>query len=82
MDALAGKDVLNLCRNKTPLPSPLKGRSYLLLKQDYFWKTVKAINRLAPFPFGKGGGIGPTHTPINRHSRGEVPYGLGDLIYS
>jgi len=44
------------------------------------WKTVTAINRPAPFPFGKrraepveaGGGIGPTDMPINHHPLGEV----------
>ena len=37
-------------------------------------KVITPINRLAPFPFGKGGGIGPTNMPINRHNQGEVRY--------
>jgi len=27
----------------------------------------------SPLPIWEGRGIGPTHTPINRHNRGEVP---------
>jgi len=30
-----------------------------LLKPNIEWKTGAPINRPAPFPFGKGGGIGP-----------------------
>jgi len=37
-------------------------------------ENQQIFNRLAPFPFGKGGGIGPTDTPINRHNRGVVCY--------
>jgi len=41
------------------------------------WKVTTNINRQAPFPLGKGGGIGPqTDTPINRHNRGEVRFNL------
>jgi len=60
-------------RHKTPLPSPPRGRSPdLASNKAHPWKTVTAINQPAPFPFGKGGGIGPTDTPINRHNQGEV----------
>jgi hypothetical protein len=46
-----------------PLPSPPRGRSFLLLEPNLPWKVNKPINRPAPFLFGKGGGIGPNRQP-------------------
>jgi len=48
--------------SRLPLGEKLKSSS----NETLTWKTVTAINRPAPFPFGKGGGIGripPLFTP-------------------
>jgi len=46
-------------KSQTPLPSPPRGRSSNPPQTKHFpWQIVTTINRPAPFPFGKGGGIG------------------------
>ena len=50
---------------------PLGGDAQASSNKTLTWKINKAINRPAPFPFGKGGGIGP-NTPKIHHNRGKV----------
>ena len=38
---------------------PQGGEAKIPTNQALTWKIVTAINQPAPFPFGKGGGIGP-----------------------
>ena len=53
---------------------PQGGEAKALPKQIIDLEIQHHHQPTSPFPFGKGGGIGPTHTPINRHNRGEVSY--------
>ena len=47
------------------LRDPPRGRSRSSLNKTLLWKINKSITQQAPFPFGKGGGIGPSQTPYS-----------------
>ena len=53
---------------------PQGGEAKTILQQSDSpqWTGTTAISRPAPFPFGTGGGIGQTETPINHANQGEV----------
>jgi len=56
-------------------PSPVSPKGEKLKpssNEALIWKTITIINQPAPFPNGKGGGIGPI-TPKIHHHRGKVP---------
>gem|GEM_PF-3396071 len=73
-DSLTCDDILDrhcgivMQNGQTPLPSttrsarvrvPQGGEAQTSSNKSHPWQTVITINRSAPFPFGKGGGIGP-----------------------
>ena len=58
---------------------PQGGEAFALQIDLRFGKLTNPSTRLAPFPFGKGGGIGPlipSHTPIPRPKRSKVSTNL------
>jgi len=64
--------------SKTPLPSPPRGRSYLLIKpiielEKHPPHQPRTEADFMPSPLGEG----QTDKPINRHNRGEVYYDAG-----
>jgi len=62
----------NRGEGETPLPSPPRGRRYVLLKpiidleNQHAYQPRKEVNKM-PSPLGEG----QTDMPINRHNRGE-----------
>ena len=67
--------------NQQTNPSPVSPKGEKLNPSSNHtlnWKPVIAINRPTPFPFGKGGGIGPSHprkppiSPLQRLPAGIV----------
>ena len=52
---------------------PQGGEAQTLLQLNFALANHHNHRRSAPFPFGKGGGIVPTDTPINHANQGEVP---------